>query len=360
VKKILSIVGARPQFIKAAMLSRAWAAAGAEEALVHTGQHYDAAMSDVFFAEMDLPEPKHHLGIGSASHGAQTGRMLEQLEQVILAEKPDWVVVYGDTNSTLAGALAAAKLHVPVAHVEAGLRSFNRAMPEELNRLVADQLSDLRFAPTDEAVAHLKREGFAAETIHQVGDVMHDAVQHFGARTVAKPLNERLGVEGPFALATIHRAENTDDPARLKTIITGLEAVHTQLPVVFPVHPRTRKALSESSLQPALHLGEPVGYVEMLQLEKSAAVVVTDSGGIQKEAFFQGTPCVTARTETEWVELVEHGWNRLADPNDPVSIPQAVEAALSADLPAAPPNLYGGGHAAEAMVDILLAAPQAH
>ena len=359
-KKILSIVGARPQFIKAAMLSRAWAAAGAEEALVHTGQHYDAAMSDVFFTEMDLPEPKHHLGIGSASHGAQTGRMLEQLEQVILAERPDWVVVYGDTNSTLAGALAAAKLHVPVAHVEAGLRSFNRAMPEELNRLVADQLSDLRFAPTDEAVVHLKREGFAAETIHQVGDVMHDAVQHFGERTVAKPLNERLGVEGPFALATIHRAENTDDPARLKAIITGLEAVHTQLPVVFPVHPRTRKALSESSLQPALHLGEPVGYVEMLQLEKAAAVVVTDSGGIQKEAFFQGTPCVTARTETEWVELVEHGWNRLADPNDPVSIPQAVEAALSAELPADPPNLYGDGHAAKAMVDILLATPQAH
>ena len=359
-KKILSIVGARPQFIKAAMLSRAWAAVGAEEALVHTGQHYDAAMSDVFFAEMDLPEPKHHLGIGSASHGAQTGRMLEQLEQVILAERPDWVVVYGDTNSTLAGALAAAKLHVPVAHVEAGLRSFNRAMPEELNRLVADQLSDLRFAPTDEAVAHLKREGFAAETIHQVGDVMHDAVQYFGERTVTEPLNKRLGVEGPFALATIHRAENTDDPARLKAIMAGLEAVHTQLPMVFPVHPRTRKALSESSLQPALHLGEPVGYVEMLQLEKAAAVVVTDSGGIQKEAFFQGTPCVTARTETEWVELVEHGWNRLANPNDPASIPDAVEAALAVELPADPPNLYGDGHAAEAMVDILLATPQAH
>ena len=360
-KKIVTVLGARPQFIKASVVSHAIQASGLlKEVLVHTGQHFDPNMSDVFFAELGIRKPDYFLDVHGGGHGAMTGRMLAEVEQVLLQEEPDALLVYGDTNSTLAGALAAAKLHVPVAHVEAGLRSFNRAMPEELNRLVADQLSDLRFAPTDEAVVHLKREGFVTETIHQVGDVMHDAVQHFGERTVAKPLNERLGVEGPFALATIHRAENTDDPARLKAIITGLEAVHTQLPVVFPVHPRTRKALSESSLQPALHLGEPVGYVEMLQLEKSAAVVVTDSGGMQKEAFFQGTPCVTARTETEWVELVEHGWNRLADPNDPVSIPQAVEAALSAELPAAPPNLYGVGHAAEAMVGILLATPQAH
>jgi len=354
VKKILSIVGARPQFIKAAMLSRAWAAAGANEVLVHTGQHYDAAMSDVFFAEMDLPEPKHHLGIGSASHAVQTGRMLEQLEAVILTEQPDWVVVYGDTNSTLAGTLAAAKLHVLVAHVEAGLRSFNRAMPEEINRLVADQLANVRFAPTAEAVEHLQREGFSPESIHQVGDVMYDAVRHFGDRTLTEPLHARLGVEKPFALATIHRAENTDDAARLQAIMTGLEAVHAELPVIFPVHPRTRKALEANGLSPAVHLAEPVGYVEMLQLEKAASVVITDSGGVQKEAFFQQTPCVTARTETEWVELVEHGLNRLADPHDAASIPAAVEAALAAEWPADLPDLYGDGHAAEAMVNILL------
>ena len=338
------------------MLSRAFdSAPDCEEVLVHTGQHYDAKMSDVFFAEMELPEPKHHLGIGSASHGAQTGRMLEQVEKVMLLEQPDWVVVYGDTNSTLAGALAAAKLHIPLAHVEAGLRSFNRRMPEELNRLVADQLSTVRFAPTAEAVEHLLREGFPADSIHQVGDVMLDAASSFGSHSLPEPMTTRLGVDEAFALATIHRAENTDDLVRLRAIMNGLEAVHCELPVVWPVHPRTRRILKENDLKPVLHLVEPVGYVEMLQLEKAAAVVITDSGGVQKEAFFQSTPCITVRTETEWMELVELGWNRLADPSDPESIPRAVQVALTEGVPATSPNLYGKGRAAEIMARILLA-----
>ena len=353
--KILSVVGARPQFVKATMLSHAWLEDGdCKEVLVHTGQHYDSAMSDIFFAEMDIPEPKYHLGVGSGLHGAQTGKMLEEIEKVLLEEKPDWVVIYGDTNSTLAAALAASKLHIPLAHVEAGLRSFNRNMPEEINRLVADQLSAIRFTPTQEATNPLIPEGFDKESLHQVGDVMYDAVLHFGGGEPKDSILDQIGIDGPFVLATIHRAENTDCDSRLRAIIMGLQEVHQGIPVVWPIHPRTRKALSEMNLDHQIHISNPVGYLEMLYLERRASLIVTDSGGVQKEAYFNKTPCVTARTETEWVELVEQGWNQLADPTDPGSIPKCVRGALNKDLPDYNTNLYGDGQSAKHMVDILI------
>ena len=294
VKKILSIVGARPQFIKAAMLSRAWAAVGAEEALVHTGQHYDAAMSDVFFAEMDLPEPKHHLGIGSASHGAQTGRMLEQIEQVILAEQPDWVVVYGDTNSTLAGALAAAKLHVPVAHVEAGLRSHNKAapFPEEVLRRLTDVVADLHFAPTSSAVASLRREGIQRDTIHLTGNTVVDAllsvaalnrpIQSSELRTVIADKDARL------VLLTAHRRESFGQPLQdIFSAVRQLVDREEDLHVIYPVHPNPNvsgPASQALSAHPRIHLIKPLSYTDLIAVLKAAALVLTDSGGIQEEA----------------------------------------------------------------------------
>ena len=353
--KVLSVVGARPQFVKAAMLSHAWSEVkGCEEVLVHTGQHYDSAMSDVFFAEMDIPEPKYHLGVGSGLHGAQTGKMLEEIEKVLLEEKPDWVVIYGDTNSTLAAALAASKLHIPLAHVEAGLRSFNRNMPEEINRLVADQLSAIRFTPTKEATNHLIQEGFDKDSIHQVGDVMYDAVLHFGGEELEYSVLNQIGIDGSFVLATIHRAENTDSDSRLRSIIMGLQDIHQDIPVVWPIHPRTRKILNEMNLAHKLHICNPVGYLEMLYLEKKASLIVTDSGGVQKEAYFNRTPCVTARTETEWVELIENGWNQLADPTEPGSIQRCARRALNQDVPDCTTSLYGDGQSAKHMVDILI------
>ena len=320
--RILTIVGARPQFVKAAVVSRALAATGVRERLVHTGQHYDADMSAIFFEELGIPAPAHHLGIGSGSHGAQTGRMLEAIEQVILDERPDRVLVYGDTNSTLAGAVAASKLHVPIDHVEAGLRSFNRRMPEEINRVVTDHLSSLLFAPTNAAVTNLANEGIAGDRVVQCGDVMHDAT--LAAREVAAARSdvlERLGLEpGGFILATVHRAESTDDPAILGRIVQGLAdaARSAGIAVILPVHPRTRAALERAGLldtaESALRLIPPVGYLDMTRLESAAALVATDSGGVQKEAFFHRVPCVTLRSETEWVELVDLGWNTLADP----------------------------------------------
>ena len=354
--KILSIIGARPQFIKAAMLSKVWEEHPiAHEVLVHTGQHYNKDMSDVFFDELDLPKPDYNLGVGSGTHGQQTGRMLESLEQVTIREEPDWMVVYGDTNSTLAGALAAVKLHVPVAHVEAGLRSFNRKMPEEINRLVADQLSTLRFTPTKTASTNLINEGFTPQSIHQIGDVMFDAVKHYGERAERNSrITTSVGVEKKaFILATIHRAENTDCPDQLRAIVSGLEAIHKKIPVIWPLHPRTRNALASHGMAPELQLMEPVGYLDMLKLERSAAVVVTDSGGVQKEAFFQQTPCVTVRTETEWVELIESGWNRLANPQDADHIVSSIRAALDSKSVISHIGLYGDGHAAELMVERL-------
>lgn len=358
--RILTIVGARPQFIKAAAVSRALRPIREiEEVLVHTGQHYDANMSDVFFRELDLAEPDYHLGIGSGSHGWQTGRMLEAIEAVLLAEKPDRVMVYGDTNSTLAGALAAAKLNIPAAHVEAGLRSFNRRMPEETNRVVADHVADLLFAPTTTARRNLLAEGIAEARIHLVGDVMYDAALYHGAKAGRESrILEKLRVRPKeYVLATVHRAENTDSAALLTALFDGLSQVSENLPVVLPLHPRTRRALEREGLMArvagALTLIDPVGYLDMVMLEKHAGVVVTDSGGVQKEAFFYRVPCVTVRQETEWVELVELGWNRLAPPLSADFLVNAVNEAL-ATLPSTGENPYGDGRSAEKIVQTLI------
>jgi UDP-N-acetylglucosamine 2-epimerase len=349
--RVVTVVGARPQFVKAAPVSRVLREKHSE-VLVHTGQHYDYGMSRIFFQELNMPEPDVNLGVGSGSHGRQTGEMLIGVEEVLLARRPDWVLVYGDTNSTLAGALAAAKLQISVAHVEAGLRSFNRAMPEEHNRVLVDHCSDLLFCPTQTAVDNLAHEGLTSG-VHMVGDVMYDAALQHGAvaRQRSTLLNE-LGLAGrKFALATIHRPYNTDDPSRLQEIVNSLGAL--DMPVVFPVHARTRDRLAQidnpqsatRNLQPV----EPLGYLDMLALEQVAALILTDSGGVQKEAYFYGVPCVTLRPETEWVETVAAGWNRLAWGNT-----AAILAAARGPWPSEPPPpIFGDGHAAERIVRIL-------
>lgn len=343
---ILTVVGARPQFIKASVVSAAIDADdGFRETLVHTGQHYDHEMSAVFFSELGMREPDLDLGIGSGPHGAQTGAMLAALETAVVEHQPDHVLVYGDTNSTLAGALAAVKLGVPVAHVEAGLRSFNREMPEEINRVVTDHVADLLFAPTDDAVRNLRAEGIPEERIARVGDVMYDVALRFGDMARSRTdLLDRLGLDGDFVLATVHRAENTDDSDRFAAIVAGLALAAERRPVVWPVHPRSLKALERAGLDTGnVHTIDPVGYLDMVMLESSAAVIATDSGGVQKEAFFHGTPCVTLRDETEWVELVTSGWNVVCPPTDARSIAAAID---SASRPAERPDLYGTGNAA--------------
>ena len=352
--KICTVVGARPQFIKAAAVSAALRGVpGMREVLVHTGQHFDANMSDVFFDQLGMAKPDHALGIGGGNHGEQTARMLKALEDVMLREKPDWVLVYGDTNSTLAAALAASKLHIPIAHVEAGLRSFNRRMPEEINRVVADHLSGLLFAPTDLAVRQLAVEGIV-RGVHMVGDVMYDIAK--AAAHNLSTLPPGLAPRG-FALATIHRAENTDDPARLKSIFEGLAVFAEEIKVVLPLHPRTRKALAAAGMldtvSRALIVLEPLGYADMLALETAASLVITDSGGVQKEAYFQRVPCVTLRDETEWVELVEAGWNRLCPPVSADAIAAACRAALGSK--GREVELYGGGDAAGRIAALLAA-----
>ena len=311
---ILTVVGARPQFIKAAPVSRALAATGAcREILVHTGQHFDAAMSDVFFTELAIPSPAYNLAVHSLGHGAMTGRMLEKLEAVMLAERPQMVLVYGDTNSTLAGALAAAKLHIPVAHVEAGLRSHNRRMPEEINRVLTDHLGALLFCPTRVALENLANEGITAG-VHHVGDVMYDMTLQTLQRAKAQShiMREHGLTPGGYAVATLHRAENTDDPVRFSQVMAWLIAAAQHQPVLMPVHPRTRHLLEQSSFKiPGLRLLPPLGYLDMTLLTHHAAAVFTDSGGLQKEAYFHRVPCVTLRDETEWVETINAGWNRL-------------------------------------------------
>jgi UDP-GlcNAc3NAcA epimerase len=331
--RIATILGARPQFIKAAVVSRVIGRTdGLSEELIHTGQHYDEKMSGVFFAELEIPEPRTNLGVGSASHAVQTARMLEGLETVLQDLRPDCVLVYGDTNSTLAGALAAAKLGIPIAHVEAGLRSFNRAMPEEINRITADHVSDLLFPPTEAAERRLRTEGLSDRTIVRAGDVMYDAVLHARARGGSRTaVLDSFGLEaGGYLLATIHRAENTGDPVRLQVIAEALSALANEGPVVLPLHPRTRAAF-ERLMPGGLDRGpicaiQPQGYLDMQALEAGARVIVTDSGGIQKEAFWHGVPCVTVRQETEWTELVEAGWNRLAPPVDVGGLVEAIRA----------------------------------
>ncbi len=315
-KKILTVVGARPQFIKAAVVSRAIAAQGAEsnleEILVHTGQHYDADMSERFFAELGIPNPKYNLGIHGMNHGEMTGQMLSRLEKIFLEEKPDLVLVYGDTNSTLAGALAAAKLHVPVAHVEAGLRSFNRKMPEEINRVMTDHLSSWLFAPTQTAMVNLANENIKGEKVRQVGDVMFDSVRFFQGRLKPSREIEDIANKHEFAVLTLHRSENTDDPRQFKAWISAVKDFASQHEVYFPIHPRTAKLAKSMNLDLApLKTLPPVGYQDMLYLLSRAQLVFTDSGGLQKEAYFSGVHCLTLRTETEWTELVALGANHI-------------------------------------------------
>lgn len=348
--KIVSVIGARPQFIKAAPVSRVLRQTHTE-ILVHTGQHYDENMSAVFFAELDLPQPDVNLGVGSGSHGAQTGAMLAGIEQVLLAEKPDWTLVYGDTNSTLAGALAAAKLHIPVAHVEAGLRSFNRAMPEEINRVLTDHIADLLFCPSQTAVDNLTAEGIT-HGVHLVGDVMADTLAYAAVRAQThSDIIQRLGLtEKGFLLATVHRAENTDDPARLRAILDAFAALNE--PIVFPLHPRTRNRIESLNLKSEIRNLKsiaPVGYLDMVRLEQSARMILTDSGGIQKEAYWLGVPCVTMRDESEWVETVQVGWNVVVGA-DTARIVAAVQEFAP---PESHPALYGDGKTAERIVEHL-------
>ncbi|MBS3898419.1 MAG: UDP-N-acetylglucosamine 2-epimerase (non-hydrolyzing) [Dethiobacter sp.] len=357
-KKILTVLGARPQFIKASVVSHAFRQSRhLHEVLVHTGQHFDTNMSDVFFDELGMYKPDHFLGIHGGGHGAMTGRMLERLEQVMQTERPDAVLVYGDTNSTLAGALAAVKLHIPVAHVEAGLRSFNMAMPEEVNRILTDRVSRWLFTPTRSATQNLLNEGVVPSSIEEVGDVMYDVALHHGHRVQpGTGLMERLGLSSKgYVLATVHRAENTDHPERLAVIVEALMATAQQISVVWPLHPRTRSVLEKSGTLDALaaqvQVIDPVGYLDMVQLEKFSALIATDSGGVQKEAFFYQVPCVTLRNETEWVELITSGWNRLAPPSDVGSLVQAFNAALGSKGQAV--GLYGVGNAAEQIIKFL-------
>lgn len=351
---IITIVGARPQFVKAGTVSRALRSAGLQEIIVHTGQHFDYNMSQVFFDDMEIPEPDYNLEINSLSHGAMTGRMLEAIERILLKEKPSLVLVYGDTNSTLAGALAAQKLAIPVAHVEAGLRSFNMAMPEETNRILTDRISTHLFCPTQVAVNNLKAEGFTnfGCNIHNVGDVMLDAALYYSERSAQKSTIVRdIGLEPNPVLATMHRQENTDNPHNLKGIIDALNSIHSERQVVVPLHPRTKKIIEGSGIKMNFTIIPPVGYFDMIELLKHCALVITDSGGLQKEAFFFSKGCVTLRDETEWTELVDGGYNVLAGSNSE-TIVDCYKMMLSTTPDFSAP-LYGSGDASVRIVDRL-------
>lgn len=341
--------------MKAAVFSRAaQSAKGVAEILVHTGQHFDDNMSAVFFDELEMPAPAYNLGIGGGSHGENTGRMIEAVEAVIVKESPDWVLVYGDTDSTLAGALAAIKRHVRVAHVEAGLRSYNRRMPEEINRVLTDHASTILFAPTKAAVDNLAREGLSGEKVRLVGDVMYDAAIYFGRKAIreSRILDELGLVRGAYVLLTLHRPSNTDDPGRLEAILASLEA--SPRPVVWPMHPRTRLRLAEFRLElpEKVRLIEPVGYLDMAMLESSAALIATDSGGVQKEAFFHKVPCLTLRNETEWTELVELGVNRLVG-HDLRLFEQALMSPPAFPAGEQGIGMYGDGNAGTNILSVL-------
>jgi UDP-GlcNAc3NAcA epimerase len=349
--RITTIVGARPQFVKAAVVSRAFREQfyGVHETIIHTGQHYDANMSDVFFDELNIPWPDHNLGIGGGTHGQNTGRMIEAIEAVLHKEKSDYVLVYGDTDSTLAGALAAVKLQIPVAHVEAGLRSFNRQMPEEINRVLTDHLAQLLFTPTDTATHNLVIDNIEVRRVHQVGDVMYDAALYYRGRS-QRPSN--LFIDGGYILATLHRAENTDNLDRLKQIISALNKIAFKTPVVMPLHPRTRKLVHQCQLDTRnITLLEPVSYLQMVWLLEHCKLVVTDSGGLQKEAYFFGKPCITTRDETEWVELVEAGWNYLVGASESLITSMCLKHDLGRSQVHKP--LYGEGDAGLKIAEIL-------
>lgn len=359
--KILTVVGARPQFIKAAAVTRVIRekhASRIREVIVHTGQHHDDNMSRVFFDQMDIPHPDFNLGITGGGHGQMTGRMLEKIEHVLYSEKPDWVLVYGDTNSTLAAALAAAKLHTPVAHVEAGLRSFNMRMPEEINRIITDRVSSLLLCPTETAVRNLHDEGLR-NNVHQVGDVMYDVALYYGERArLESTILSRLNIkEKGFALATCHRAENTDNVQNLEQIFRALgEISSNHIPVVLSLHPRTRRKVEDFGLWQFLTgmiVTEPLSFLDMVALEQAAKIILTDSGGVQKEAFFHGVPCVTMRDQTEWTETVDLGWNTLTGANAG-KIQSAAERLLDCCCGVTHTQPYGSGFSAEATVNRIL------
>lgn len=368
--KLVTIIGARPQFVKAAVVSRAieqynrlHSDTGIHEIIVHSGQHYDANMSEVFFEQMQIPQPHYNLGVNGGLHGAMTGQMLAEIEKVLIKEQPDAVLVYGDTNSTLAGALAAAKLHIPIAHVEAGLRSFNMQMPEEINRILTDRISQWLFCPTKEAVKHLESEGMGLKKsanmrnmqVFEVGDVMLDAAIFY--RKIAKPsskLNNLLEqCKDGYYVATIHRADNTDNKDRLKGIAQALNHIGMNTPIVLPLHPRTRKKLADANISvPSVSIIDPVGYFDMICLLENCQAVLTDSGGLQKEAYFFQKPCITMRDETEWVELVQSGSNILVGANyEEIIRAERQINTMNKDFSGA---LYGDGNAGKKIVDILV------
>lgn len=363
--KIVTIIGARPQIIKAAALSRAIKEHDAErihEVIVHTGQHYDDNMSQVFFDELGIPHPDYNLHVGSASHGVQTAKMIEGIEKILLEERPDCIVLYGDTNSTLAGAVAASKVHVPIVHIEAGLRSFNKSMPEEINRIVCDHCSTLLFTPTLAGFDNLRREGFPLDNegpftidnpkVYHCGDIMYDNSMHFSSIADQKVnILERLGLKGkPFVLATLHRDSNTDQPDRLNAILEAFKELSKEIPIVLPMHPRTRKKASDFHADNVI-ITEPVSFLEIIQLEKHAQLILTDSGGVQKEAYFFKKPCVILRPETEWIELVNVGAACLADA-DKTKILESSRRFLQSP-PTHFPEVFGDGHAAEFILENL-------
>ncbi len=354
--KIVTVIGARPQFIKAATVSRVVSGVNEiDEVLLHTGQHFDENMSHIFFNELDIPVPKYNLGIAGGGHGKQTGLMLEKIEEVLISEKPDMVLVYGDTNSTLAGSLAAVKLHIPIAHVEAGLRSFNKKMPEEINRVMTDHSADLLFAPTETAIRNLEKEGISKTKIINVGDVMYDASLYYLQKAEGKTsILTNLGLrEKEYILATIHRAENTNDDQILSGIFNSLEEIANNHKMVFPIHPRTKMALDKMNYsfdKSSIKFIEPLGYLDMVMLERNAKLIITDSGGVQKEAYFHKVPCITLREETEWVELVEKGFNFLANA---ANIKEVLRLAFQTEI-SADDGVYGNGFAANKIIEELL------
>ncbi len=344
--KIITVLGARPQFIKAAPMSKLLAHEGINEIIIHTGQHFDPQMSQVFFDEMKLPTPKYNLGIHGVNHGAMTGKMLEQIELILLKENPNFVMVYGDTNSTLAGALAAKKLAIKVIHIEAGLRSHNLDMPEEINRILTDRISSLLFCPTIEAVNNLRLEGYDNFSCHYqlVGDVMYDAFLYFQKyqKSVHPP------IEQPYILATIHRVENTDNVEILENIVNFLNEVNAQYKVVIPLHPRTRNKLLQDNIKLDASIIDPVGYLEMLWLLNNCKIVLTDSGGLQKEAYFAQKKCITLRSETEWIELVKNGWNQLMNPKQKLDAND-----IKYSTPKNHESLYGNGDSCRKIIETI-------